>query len=90
MARCASSTSNWDAIDEFLPTLWKGLWLNIKVFVVAEALVLVWGLFLAFARIFPGKAGRPVRFLAVVLHRPVPGLPRHHHDLSHRARVPGR
>jgi polar amino acid transport system permease protein len=56
---------NWDAIDEFLPTLWKGLWLNIKVFVVAEMLVLVWGLILAFARIFPGKAGRPVRFLAV-------------------------
>jgi polar amino acid transport system permease protein len=56
---------NWDAIDEFLPTLWKGLWLNIKVFVVAEILVLVWGLVLALARIFPGKAGRPVRFLAV-------------------------
>ncbi len=56
---------DWDAIDEFLPTLWKGLWLNIKVFVVAEILVLVWGLVLAFARIFPGKAGRPVRFLAV-------------------------
>jgi polar amino acid transport system permease protein len=56
---------NWDAIDEFLPSLWKGLWLNIKVFVVAEILVLVWGLILALARIFPGKAGRPVRFLAV-------------------------
>jgi polar amino acid transport system permease protein len=56
---------NWDAIDEFLPTLWKGLWLNIKVFVVAEILVLVWGLVLALARIFPGKAGRPVRFLAI-------------------------
>jgi polar amino acid transport system permease protein len=56
---------NWDAIDEFLPTLWKGLWLNIKVFVAAEILVLVWGLILALARIFPGKAGRPVRFLAV-------------------------
>jgi polar amino acid transport system permease protein len=56
---------DWDAIDAFLPTLWKGLWLNIKVFVVAEILVLVWGLALALARIFPGKAGRPVRFLAV-------------------------
>jgi polar amino acid transport system permease protein len=56
---------NWDAIDEFLPTLWKGLWLNIKVFIVAEILVLIWGLVLALARIFPGKAGRPVRFLAV-------------------------
>jgi polar amino acid transport system permease protein len=56
---------NWDAIAEFLPDLWKGLWLNIKVFVVAEILVLVWGLVLALARIFPGKPGRPVRFLAV-------------------------
>jgi polar amino acid transport system permease protein len=56
---------DWDAIDEFLPSLWKGLWLNIKVFVVAEVLVLVWGLVLALARIFPGRAGRPVRFLAV-------------------------
>jgi polar amino acid transport system permease protein len=56
---------DWDAIEEFLPSLWKGLWLNIKVFVVAEILVLVWGLVLALARIFPGKAGRPVRFLAV-------------------------
>jgi polar amino acid transport system permease protein len=56
---------NWDAIDAFLPDLWKGLWLNIKVFMVAEALVLVWGLVLALARIFPGKPGRPVRFLAV-------------------------
>jgi len=56
---------DWDAIDEFLPTLWKGLWLNIKVFVVAEILVLIWGLVLALARIFPGNAGRPVRFLAV-------------------------
>ena len=88
--RCADQYLDWDAIDAFLPSLWKGLWLNIKVFVVAEILVLVWGLVLAFARIFPGKAGRPVRFLAVVLHRPVPRLPRHHHDLPHRARVPGR
>ena len=56
---------DWDAIKAFLPFMWKGLWLNIKVFVVAEVLVLVWGLVLALARIFPGKAGRPVRFLAV-------------------------
>jgi polar amino acid transport system permease protein len=56
---------NWDAIDEFRPFLWKGFWLNIKVFLVAEVLVLIWGLVLALARIFPGKAGRPVRFLAV-------------------------
>jgi polar amino acid transport system permease protein len=57
---------DWDAIDYFLHHgLWKGLWLNIKVFVIAELLVLVWGLVLALARVFPGRAGRPVRFLAV-------------------------
>jgi len=66
---------NWDAIDEFLPFLWKGFWLNIKVFVVAEALVLVWGLVLALARIFPGKAGRPVRFLAVAYIDVLRGFP---------------
>ncbi len=56
---------DWDAIHAFLPNLWKGFWLNIKVFVVAEILVLMWGLALALARVFPGRAGRPVRFLAV-------------------------
>jgi len=56
---------NWDAIDEFLPKLWKGFWLNIKVFMIAEVLVLVWGLIVALARIFPGKPGAPVRFLAI-------------------------
>lgn len=55
---------DWDVIQEFLPNLWKGFWLNIKVFMVAEAIVLVWGLVLALARIFPGRAGAPVRFLA--------------------------
>jgi polar amino acid transport system permease protein len=56
---------DWDAIKDFLPDLWKGFWLNIKVFMVAEVLVLIWGLVLALARIFPGRAGRPVRFLAI-------------------------
>ena len=39
--------------------------LNIKLFVVAELLVLVWGLVVAVARLAPGKAGRPVRWLAI-------------------------
>jgi polar amino acid transport system permease protein len=56
---------NWDAIEESLPGIWKGFWLNIRVFVAAEILVLIWGLALALARIFPGKAGAPVRFLAI-------------------------
>jgi polar amino acid transport system permease protein len=66
---------SWDAIKDFLPDLWKGFWLNIKVFMVAEVLVLVWGLLLALARIFPGRAGRPVRFLAVAYIDLFRGLP---------------
>ena len=38
---------------------------NILIFVVAEALVLIWGLIVAIARMLPGEAGRPVRFLAM-------------------------
>jgi polar amino acid transport system permease protein len=56
---------NWNAIDEFLPKLWKGFWVNIKVFMIAEVLVLIWGLIVALARVFPGKPGAPVRFLAI-------------------------
>lgn len=39
-------------------------WTNIYIFVVAEVLVLVWGLVVAVARIVPGDAARPVRAIA--------------------------
>lgn len=41
-----------------------GFWQNIQIAVLAEILVLVWALFIALARIAPGKAGRPIRWLA--------------------------
>ena len=39
---------------------------NIFIFVVAEVLVLVWGLVVALARLMPGKAGQPIRALAIL------------------------
>lgn len=50
---------------------------NIKLAVIAQAIVLVFGLVLAVARMTPGKAGAPLRFMAVAyidLMRAVPAI----------------
>jgi len=50
---------------------------NVKIFLIAEAFVLVWGLLVAIARLAPGRAGRPVRALAIFyidLFRGVPAV----------------
>ncbi|GAA1804166.1 amino acid ABC transporter permease [Agromyces neolithicus] len=41
-------------------------WQNVQIAVLAEAFVLVWGLVIALARLLPGDAGRPIRWLATV------------------------
>ena len=48
---------------------------NIFIFVVAEILVLVWGLIVALARLMPGKAGQPIRALAILYCDIFRGLP---------------
>jgi polar amino acid transport system permease protein len=48
---------------------------NIFIFVVAEILVLVWGLIVAIARLLPGEAGRPIRMLAAFYCDVFRGLP---------------
>ena len=50
-------------------------WLNVKIFCIAQALVLVWGLIIALARLAPGAPGRPLRFLAIVYVDLFRGLP---------------
>jgi polar amino acid transport system permease protein len=44
----------------------KAFWINIYIFMTAEALVLVWALVVAIARLAPGPAGRPLRMLATL------------------------
>jgi polar amino acid transport system permease protein len=39
---------------------------NILIFTIAEVLILIWGLIIAVARLIPGEAGRPIRWLATV------------------------
>jgi polar amino acid transport system permease protein len=48
---------------------------NIFIFLIAEVLVLVWGLVVALARMLPGKAGQPIRALAIIYCDVFRGLP---------------
>jgi polar amino acid transport system permease protein len=58
-----------------LKSLARAFLTNIKLFMVAEAIVLVWGLVVALVRMIPGRAGAPIRFLAVVYVDVFRGLP---------------
>lgn len=48
-----------------LPDVWAGFQLNLKMMVIAEALVLVFALTLAIVRGLPGPAAKPLRALAI-------------------------
>ena len=49
--------------------------LNVIIFTVTEAIVLVWALFVAVARFAPGEAGKPIRLLAIAYIDGFRGLP---------------
>jgi len=53
----------------------KAFWLNVYIFVIAEILVLAWGLVVAIARLIPGPAGQPIRLMATVYTDIFRGLP---------------
>jgi len=56
---------------------WKFFTVNLFIFVIAEILVLIWGLIVALARLTPGEAGKPIRALAILycdLFRGLPGI----------------
>ena len=56
---------------------WKFFTVNVYICVVAEILVLIWGLIVSLARLTPGPAGQPIRALAALycdLFRGLPGI----------------
>ena len=53
----------------------KGFWINVQVFLIAEALVLVWALAVAVMRLLPGPACKPVRVLVTVYVDVFRGIP---------------
>ncbi len=66
---------NWTFLTDSFPTVLKGFWVNVKLFMVAEALVLVWALVVALMRSLPGRAAAPARFLAIAYVDLFRGLP---------------
>jgi polar amino acid transport system permease protein len=62
---------------ESLPKVVAKFWVNVQLFLVAEVLILAWGLLLAVFRSLPGPVFFPVRLLATVyvdVFRALPGL----------------
>jgi polar amino acid transport system permease protein len=66
---------NWDLIWRSRTALLRGFWLTIRIFLVAEAIVLVWALVVAIVRMLPGRACAPIRFLAIVYTDVFRGVP---------------
>ena len=57
------------------PLVLKAFWNNVFIFIIAEILVLVWGLIVAILRLLPGPAGMPIRALAIIYCDVFRGLP---------------
>ncbi|MBO9521778.1 MAG: amino acid ABC transporter permease [Nocardioidaceae bacterium] len=67
----------WTFIDQAWSGVTKAFWVNIRVAVAAEVLVLVLGLVLAVMRQLPGRSGRPLRWLATLyvdMFRAIPSI----------------
>jgi len=61
-------------IDSFWLVL-RAFWVNVYICIVAEVLVLIWGLVVAIARLLPGPPAQPIRFLATAYADIFRGLP---------------
>ena len=66
---------DWSEMRAALPAIAKGFWLNVRLFLLAEPLILVVGLSVAAVRSTRGAALYPLRLLAVVYTDLFRGLP---------------
>jgi polar amino acid transport system permease protein len=62
-------------MDKWWQVAHRFITVNIVTFVVAEILVLIWGMVVALARMMPGPAGKPIRFLATLYCDVFRGIP---------------
>ncbi len=79
------NSPNWPEFKEFYfnrevfestwPKIVAAFVINVKLFLVAEALILPFGLLIALMRLLPGPAFTPVRLIAVVYTDVMRGLP---------------
>src|SRR5919199_601445 len=66
MSRVLHAFFSPNAFRQSLPDVWSGFQLNLKMMLIAEALVLVLALLLAFVRGLPGRGAQPLRGLAIL------------------------
>lgn len=67
----------WDLMTESAADVARAFLVNLKLALISQALVMIFGLILAVARMTPGKAGAPVRMMAIAyvdLFRAVPAI----------------
>jgi polar amino acid transport system permease protein len=74
-ARVRSVLFKWDLIWHSRTALIRGFWWNVRLFVVAEIIVLVWALVVAVVRQLPGRAFAPLRWIAIVYADVFRGIP---------------
>ena len=66
---------NWEKFVEVFPDVLGGFWLDIKMFIVAEVIILVLSLVIAIVRSLRGPAFFPLRALAIIFIDLVRGIP---------------
>jgi len=66
---------SWDDAREALPDIWDALWLNIKMFLIAEFFILIFAMLFAMARVSRTPWLMPLRIVAVVYTDVVRGIP---------------
>ena len=66
---------HWPDARAALPDIWDAIWLNIKMFLIAEVFILVFGMLIAVARVSRSPWLMPVRITAIVYTDVVRGIP---------------
>jgi polar amino acid transport system permease protein len=66
---------SWPDAREALPDIWDAIWLNIKMFLIAEVFILVFAMLIAMARVSRSPWLMPVRIVAIVYTDVVRGIP---------------
>lgn len=66
---------DWEIAVDVFPDVLKGFWLNVKLFLLAEPLILVLGLAVALARVSTAAVLLPVRLVALIYTDLFRGIP---------------
>ena len=66
---------SWSSLKDSFPDLLKGFWLDVRIFVIVEAIVLVLGLVIAVARNSRAPALAPLRLLGTLFVDVLRGVP---------------